>query len=82
MMELYAIRRDAGRSDIVRELIRHGVLIPIVVTVEAADGDTSGTRVRYQDQLEPGDLGAPVDETPPEDVESEVPDVVWGGDQT
>ena len=68
MIQLYAVRLDAARSDIVKDLIRHGVLIPISVKVEAADGDTAGTRVRF-------------DEVVDEDVESDTPEVNWGGSQ-
>lgn len=32
-IELYAIRRDGYNTDIVKSLIRHGVLIPIAVTI-------------------------------------------------
>ena len=67
-MELYALRNDAYDSESVKALIRHGVLIPISVKVEAADGDTAGTRVRF-------------DEVVDEDVESDTPEVNWGGSQ-
>lgn len=32
-IELYAIRRDGYNTDLVKSLIRHGVLIPIAVTI-------------------------------------------------
>ena len=38
MIELYAIRRDGYDNHLIRDLIRHGVLIPIKVTV-AITGD-------------------------------------------
>lgn len=73
-MELYALRRDAYDSAIVKDLIRHGVLIPVSVKVEAADGDTGGTRVRVEgvDEDESGGVESEFVGTATEPVQ-------WGG---
>ncbi len=52
MIELYAIRRDGYDNQTVKALIRHGVLIPITVTVTAQAIDKA-TESDVQSEVDP-----------------------------
>lgn len=65
MMELYAIRRGGYENETVKALIRHGVLIPIQVTVRPLP--------------ETFEIDTTTESGVPSEVKPGVPEVDWTG---